>query len=57
MSGPAEFPLAAVQFEYDAASDELTAVGLIGTVLIDKFFELTEATSTPSSGAVRPGSC
>ena len=39
MSGPAEFPLAAVQFEYDAASDELTAVGLIGTVLIDKFFD------------------
>ncbi len=38
-AGPAEFPLAAIQLEYDAASDELTAVGLLGTVLIDKFFD------------------
>jgi len=39
VSGPAEFPLAAVQLEHDADSDELTAVGLVGTVLIDDFFE------------------
>ena len=43
MSGPAEFPLAAVQLEYDGASDELTAVGLIGTVLFDKFFDAYRA--------------
>ncbi len=43
MSGPAEFPLAAIQLEYDGASDELTAVGLIGTVLFDKFFDAYRA--------------
>jgi Rieske Fe-S protein len=39
VSGPAEFPLAAVLFDYDARRDELTAVGLIGTVLFDGFFD------------------
>lgn len=43
VSGPAEFPLAAVQFEYDANSDELTAVGLVGTVLIQEFFKAYRA--------------
>jgi len=38
LAGPAKFPLAAVQFDYDAATDELTAVGLLGTVLFDQFF-------------------
>ena len=38
VAGPATFPLAAVQFDYDAATDELTAVGLIGTSLFDEFF-------------------
>jgi len=39
VAGPAEFPLAAVQFDYDADTDELTATGLIGTALIDEFFD------------------
>jgi arsenite oxidase small subunit len=43
MSGPAEFPLAAVQLEHHGDSDELTAVGLIGTVLFDKFFDAYRA--------------
>jgi Rieske Fe-S protein len=43
VAGPAEFPLAAVELEHDADSDELTAVGLIGTALIDNFFEAYRA--------------
>lgn len=43
VSGPAEFPLAAVQLDHDADSDELTAVGLIGTVLFDDFFDAYRA--------------
>jgi arsenite oxidase small subunit len=43
MSGPAEFPLAAVQLEHDADTDELTAVSLIGTVLIQDFFKAYRA--------------
>jgi arsenite oxidase small subunit len=39
VTGPATFPLAAVGLDYDPASDELTAVGLVGTAVIDKFFE------------------
>jgi Rieske Fe-S protein len=38
ISGPATLPLAAVQLEYDAATDEMTAVGLVGTQLLDEFF-------------------
>ncbi len=38
LAGPAPFPLAAVQLEYDAATDELTAVGFAGSELFDKFF-------------------
>ncbi len=41
--GPAQFPLAAVQFSYDAASDELTAVGMVGTALFDEFFKAYRA--------------
>jgi arsenite oxidase small subunit len=43
VAGPAEFPLAAVTLEHDADSDELTAVGLIGTELIDDFFDAYRA--------------
>jgi Rieske Fe-S protein len=43
VTGPAEFPLAAVQLDYDATSDELTAVGLVGTILFDKFFDAFRA--------------
>jgi arsenite oxidase small subunit len=43
VSGPAKFPLAAVQFDYDAATDELTAVGLLGTALFDEFFKAYRA--------------
>jgi len=43
VSGPAEFPLAAVQLEYDSDNDEVTAVGLIGSVLFDKFFDAYRA--------------
>ncbi len=38
LTGPAPFPLAAVQLEYDVATDELTAVGFVGTELFEKFF-------------------
>lgn len=38
VSGPAALPLAAVQLEYDTATDEMTAVGLVGTLLFDEFF-------------------
>ncbi len=43
VSGPAEFPLAAVQLDHHSDSDELTAIGLIGTVLFDKFFDAYRA--------------
>ncbi len=38
ISGPAPFPLAAVKLLHDAATDELTAVGFMGTQLFDRFF-------------------
>ncbi len=38
VSGPAPFPLAAVELQHDAASDELTAVGFMGSQLFDRFF-------------------
>ena len=38
LGGPAPFPLAAVQLLHDAASDELTAAGLIGNEPIERFF-------------------
>lgn len=43
MSGPAEFPLAAIQLEHHNDTDELTAVGFLGTVLFDKFFDAYRA--------------
>jgi arsenite oxidase small subunit len=43
LSGPAGFPLAAVQFEYHADTDELTAIGLIGTTLFGEFFKAYRA--------------
>ncbi len=38
VNGPAPFPLAAVELRHDAATDELTAVGFMGTQLFDRFF-------------------
>lgn len=38
ISGPAPFPLAAVELLHDAESDELTAVGFMGSQLFDRFF-------------------
>jgi len=43
VAGPATFPLAAIELEYDSASDELTAVGLLGTALFDQFFDAYRA--------------
>lgn len=43
IGGPAMFPLAAVELAYDAASDELSAVGLVGTTLFDDFFKAFHA--------------
>jgi len=43
IGGPAKFPLAAVQLAYEPASDELSAVGLVGTVLFDDFFKAFRA--------------
>ena len=43
VGGPAKFPLAAVELAYHAESDELTAVGLVGSVLFDDFFKAFHA--------------
>jgi arsenite oxidase small subunit len=43
VSGPAPFPLAAVQLYHDEAGDALTAVGLVGTALFDEFFKAYRA--------------
>jgi arsenite oxidase small subunit len=43
VAGPAKFPLAAVRLDYDAGTDELTATGLVGTVLFDEFFKAYRA--------------
>jgi len=43
VSGPAEHPLAAVQLDYEATTDELTAVGLVGTALLEEFFNAYRA--------------
>jgi arsenite oxidase small subunit len=43
IGGPAKFPLAAVQLAYDAKSDELNAVGMVGTTLFDEFFKVFRA--------------
>lgn len=43
VDGPAEFPLAAVQFAFEAESDELTAVGMVGTTLFKDFFKAFRA--------------
>ena len=38
LAGPAKFPLAAVLLDHDAATDELTATGFVGTALFEEFF-------------------
>ncbi len=43
IGGPAKFPLAAVQLAYHADSDELSAVGMVGTALFDEFFKAFRA--------------
>jgi arsenite oxidase small subunit len=43
IAGPAKFPLAAVQLEHSADSDELSAVGFVGTALIKEFFKAHRA--------------
>jgi arsenite oxidase small subunit len=43
LSGPAAFPLAAVQLAYQADSDELSAIGLVGSTLFDDFFKAFRA--------------
>ena len=39
LSGPAPEPLAAIELEYDADKDSLTAVGATGGTLFDRFLE------------------
>ena len=39
VGGPAKFPLAAVLLAHHADSDELSAVGMVGTTLFDDFFK------------------
>ncbi len=39
LAGPAKFPLAAIVLEHDAESDELFAIGVIGTALYSAFFK------------------
>ncbi len=43
IGGPAKFPLAAVQLAYDSDSDELAAVGMVGTTLFAEFFKAFRA--------------
>jgi arsenite oxidase small subunit len=43
VGGPAKFPLAAVQLSYDANSDELSTVGMVGTFLFKEFFKAFRA--------------
>lgn len=43
VGGPATFPLAAVQLAHDAGSDELSAVGMVGTFLFKEFFKAFRA--------------
>jgi arsenite oxidase small subunit len=38
LAGPAPQPLAAILLQYDAASDELTAVGTLGGEMFEQFF-------------------
>ena len=42
VSGPAPQPLAAILLEYDAAKDELAAVGTVGAEQFDAFFQKYE---------------
>ena len=39
LGGPAPHPLAAIELEYDDASDELHAIGSYGADMYDRFFE------------------
>jgi len=39
LSGPAPHPLAAIELEYNDATDELHAIGSYGTDVYDRFFE------------------
>ena len=39
LAGPAKFPLAAVVLEHDKATDELFAVGMVGSELYREFFK------------------
>jgi len=39
LSGPAPHPLAAIELEYDDASDELHAIGSYGADMYDRFFD------------------
>jgi len=39
LKGPAEYPLATIVLEHDAADDSLTATGVIGTELFKKFYD------------------
>jgi arsenite oxidase small subunit len=43
VGGPAKFPLAAVQLDYSADTDEMSAVGLLGSALIKEFFKAYRA--------------
>ena len=38
LAGPAPQPLAAILLDYDAGSDELTAVGTLGGEMFNQFF-------------------
>lgn len=51
LDGPAKQPLTAILLEYDAARDELYAVGTYGGELFDKFFKKYEFKLTLEMGA------
>ncbi len=53
LAGPAPQPLAAILLDYDAGSDELTAVGTLGGEMFNQFFAKYEMKLTLEGGARR----
>ena len=53
VAGPAPQPLAAILLEYDARTDELTAVGTLGGEMFNQFFAKYEIKLSLEGGAPR----
>ena len=55
LAGPAPQPLAAILLDYDAAADELYAVGTLGGEMFDEFFAKYEFRLALEHGGQREG--